>query len=112
MFYEEFKNQVPNNLKGIKIAEVVSNEDAKMQERVLVRVIGIHNMANKDISNAVWANHCSPFRGASGDLPEPGDFLYVMFPDEKDPMSILWMGFVQYSFQETTIKSDILASGL
>lgn len=112
MFLEESGESSQNDLKGIKIAKVISNEDAKMQERVLVRVIGTHNMAVDTMDNAVWANHCSPFRDASGDLPEPGDFVYVMFPDEKDPMSILWIGFVRSSFQPDVVTSAILASNL
>jgi len=34
-------------LNGIHIAEVVDNNDPKAMERVLVRVVGIHNLDNR-----------------------------------------------------------------
>jgi len=88
------------SLTGLKVAIVVSNEDPKCQERLLIRVLGVHNLENKVIDNGIWANHCSPFRSASGDLPEPGEFVYVVFPNRFDPMSIIWMGFVRGSYQD------------
>lgn len=96
---EETKISSISLLRGIKIAEVVSNEDPKLQERVLVRVLGVHNMKNTDIENAVWAHHCAPTRDGAGDLPEPGDFIYVIFPDVTNPMAIIWLGFARSSFQ-------------
>ena len=98
MILEEFK--IENDmLSGLKIAEVVSNEDPKAQERILVRVNGVHNMNNKTLENAVWAHHCSPYKNSSGDLPEPGDYVWVLFPSIKNPMFIVWIGFVISSFQ-------------
>ncbi len=95
---------------GTKIAYVVSNEDPKCQERILVRVLGVHNLENKSTDNGVWANHVAPIRDASGDLPELGDYVYVTFPDKTNPQSILWWGFVRSSYQDgvdgtsTTVK--------
>ena len=43
MLGEEFGLSHDADLKGIKIAKVVSNEDPKLQERVLIQVLGIHN---------------------------------------------------------------------
>lgn len=92
---------IPNaDLRGWKHAQVVSNEDPKGQERILVRVLGVHNMANTDTDNAIWANHCAPVRTASGDLPEPGDWLYGQFVNSKDFMAFIWFGYVRSSFQE------------
>lgn len=99
MFQEDNNPNAGVNLRGIKIAKVVSNFDPKCQERVLVRVLGVHNMNNHSLDNAIWANHCAPTRDASGDIPEPDDYIYGMFPNEKDPMSFIWMGFVRSSFQ-------------
>lgn len=97
----------PNaDLRGWKHAQVVSNEDPKSQERVLVRVMGIHNMANTDTDNAIWAHHCAPTRTASGDLPEPGDWLYGHFVNTKDFMAFIWFGFVRSSFQEGKDGTD------
>lgn len=85
-------------LRGLKVAEVVSNTDPKLQERILVRVLGVHNTKNTTIDNAVWAHHCAPTRDGSGSLPEPGDYVYVLFPDPGNPMAIVWLGFVRSSF--------------
>ncbi len=99
MLLQEFGIDSSGSLDGIKIAQVVSNADPKCQERVLVRVMGVHNMENDIYENGVWAHHCAPFRDSSGDLPEKYDYVYVIFPDKKDPMSILWLGFVRSSYQ-------------
>jgi len=102
MFLTEFGSDNLNQLEGLKIAEVVSNADPKCQERVLVRIVGVHNMNNDVYENAIWAHHCSPFRDASGELPEDGDYVYVLFPDKHNPMACIWLGFVRSSFQEET----------
>lgn len=106
MLLEEIGLTSNCDLDGIKIAEVVSNEDPKCQERILIRVIGVHNMNNKSKDNAIWANHCAPVRSASGDLPEPEEFVYVLFPEKRNPMSCLWLGFVRSSFQENTKEGE------
>jgi len=98
-------DSVPD-LSGIWIAQVHSNEDFKMQERVLVRVLGLHNVNNKTDENCIWANHCSPIRSGSGDLPEPDDWVYVMFPDKRDPMTCLWLGYVKGSYQNDPEETD------
>ena len=95
-------------LRGLKIAEVVANEDPKLQERILVRVLGVHNTSNTTIENSVWAHHCAPTRDGAGDLPEPGDYVYVMFPDPSNPMAIVWLGFVRSSFQTTNLGTVVI----
>ncbi len=95
------------NLKGTHIAQVVSNFDPKCQERVLVRVMGLHDLELKTLENAVWAHHCSPTRDACGELPEEDDYIYVIFPNEEDPMYILWIGFVRSSYQEGREKTAV-----
>ena len=111
MLLEEHSFDADGDLEGIKIAQVVSNEDPKGQERVLVRVAGVHNLDNTDIENSVWAHHCSPFRSASGDLPEPDDLLWVMFPNVKDPMMIIWLGFVVSSYQDGLDGTPVTGTG-
>ena len=81
-------------LNGIHIALVVDNNDPKAMERVLIRVIGIHNMENDKIENAIWADRIAFSKYSSGDIPDVGDFLYVVFPDN-DPMRVLWLGWVR-----------------
>jgi len=82
------------SLSGIHIALVVDNNDPKAMERVLVRVIGIHDMSNDKLENALWADRMAFSKFSSGDIPDVGDFLYVQFINN-DPMHILWMGWVR-----------------
>lgn len=105
---EEGKIHNVTLLRGLKVAEVVSNTDPKLQERILVRVLGVHNMKNTTIDNAVWAHHCAPTRDGSGSLPEPGDYVYVLFPDPGNPMAIIWLGFVRSSFLTTNLGTEVI----
>ena len=82
-------------LNGIHIAKVVDNNDPKSMERVLVRVIGIHNMDNETIENAIWADRVAFSKFSSGDIPDKDDYLYVIFPNPNDSMKILWLGWVR-----------------
>jgi hypothetical protein len=84
------------NLAGrIFIGLVVDNMDQKAMERVKIRVIGVHDMENTDVKNAVWAQRMVWSKYVSGHIPDPGDFVYCMFMDPNDPMSLLWMGYVR-----------------
>ena len=85
---------------SIRVAEVVSNRDPKAQERLIVRVPGVHNVTLDHPFAGVWAHHCAPFSSASGDLPEKGEFVYVTFPDVNNPNHILWLGVVRSSYQQ------------
>ena len=57
-------------------------------------------MNNTDTDNAIWAHHCAPTRSAAGDLPVPGDHVYVHFVNMADNMAIIWFGLVRSSFQD------------
>lgn len=83
------------SLNGIKIAEVVDNNDPKAMERVLVRVIGVHEMENTKLENAIWADRIAFSKFSSGDIPDVGDYLYVVFPDSTNPMKVLWLGWLR-----------------
>lgn len=85
------------SLEGIKIAKVISNGDPKAQERVYVRVIGVHDMSNEDPDYGIWAHHLAPSKGNSGEIPDKDDFIYVTFPDKNDPNNCLWLGWCRYS---------------
>lgn len=108
---EEFN--FDTGLSGLKIAKVISKKDPKGQQRVLVRVLGVHQITfadeiEDDTSTwkedyGIWALSCSPFR-KGGDLPLPGDFVWILFPNINDPMMIVWVGFVRGS-----IQSEVLA---
>ena len=83
------------SLEGIKIGLVVDNMDQKGIERVKVRVIGVHDMSNTKVENAIWAQHIAPSKYVSGHIPDRGDWVYVMFMNPTDPMSALWLWFVR-----------------
>jgi hypothetical protein len=87
------KNEV--ELSGLFIAEVINNADPKAIERVRVRVFGVHDMENKDPENSVWAQHCAPSKGSSGEIPDAGDYIYVMFL-QNDFMNPIWIGWLRY----------------
>jgi len=91
--YSAFGSDV--DLRGIHIAEVIDNNDPKAMERVLVRVVGIHDLENKKLDNAVWADRLAFSKYSSGDIPDVGDYIYVMFPFHKEPMKIIWLGWVR-----------------
>ena len=83
-------------LDGLKIGVVVENSDPTAQEKVLVRVIGVHDMKNTDPNYGVIARHCAFSKGTSGEIPEIGDYLYVMFING-DPNQCVWIGFVRHA---------------
>jgi len=83
------------DLRGIHIALVVDNNDPKAMERVLVRVMGIHDMSDTSLKNAIWADRLAFSKYSSGDIPDKDDYLYVQFPDRKNPMWIIWLGWVR-----------------
>lgn len=85
------------SLKGIKVAKVIANGDPKAQERVFVRVIGVHDMSNEAEEYGIWAHHLAPSKSNSGEIPDVDDFIYVVFPDENDPNTCLWLGWCRYS---------------
>lgn len=83
------------SLKGFHIAVVVDNNDPMACERILVRVMGVHDVNTDTLDNAIWARHCAPNKFAGGQLPDRGDFVYVFFLDHNDPMSCVWLGWVR-----------------
>ena len=87
--------QISANLEGLKKAEVVFVDDPKKLERVRVRVVGIHDMNKTDLEYSIWAEHIAPSRKTSGDLPEVGDYVYVLF-DKNNPLKCYWIGFCRY----------------
>lgn len=80
------------NLSGLKIAKVIKNTDPKAQERVWVRVIGVHDMESTDPEYHVEAHHGAPSKSNSGEIPDVDDFLYGMFVDN-DPNHFVWMSY-------------------
>jgi hypothetical protein len=93
MFSQEFQNNSEVSTSGIKIALVVDNNDPKACERVLVRVVGVHDMSNTKLDNAVWADRIAFSKFSSGDIPDVGDYLYVIFPDYDNISRLLWLGW-------------------
>ena len=90
---QKLDNEV--SLAGLHIALVVENMDPKALERVRVRVLGVHDMSNEDPENSLWAEHCAPSKSTSGEIPDKGDYVYVMFLQD-NPTTIIWLGWVRY----------------
>lgn len=95
MLGHEYKFDHETDLSGLYIALVVDNADPKAIERVRVRVLGVHDMTNEDPENSVWAEHCAPSKSTSGEVPDIGDYVYVMFL-QGSPTTIIWLGWVRY----------------
>jgi hypothetical protein len=84
------------SLEGIKIAKVITNADATAQEKVFVRVIGVHNMDQSDPEYGIIARHCAPSKNSSGEIPEVGDMLYGFFINN-NPNQFAWIGWVRHA---------------
>jgi hypothetical protein len=84
------------SLGGIFLAECIDNMDPKGLERVKLRVLGVHDWENKEPDNAIWADHIAPSKYSSGEIPDPGDMIMVMFFRE-DPMRPLWLGWARFT---------------
>ena len=83
------------SLAGWHIALVVDNNDPKACERVLIRVMGVHDMDNESPDNAIWADAVGSSKFSSGDIPDVGDWLYIQFPHVTNPMRALYFGWVR-----------------
>ena len=95
--FDIFNNGTDCDLSGIKQAQVVTNADPTAQERVFVRVLGVHDMSSTDVNYGIPSLHCAPSRNSSGEIPEVGDWLWVMFPDITNPAYCIYLGFVRHS---------------
>ena len=84
------------NLGGLKIAKVIKNSDPKAQERVWVRVIGVHDMESKDDDYCIEAHHCAYSKSNSGEFPDKDDMVYGMFIDG-NPNHFVYLGYVRHS---------------
>lgn len=94
MFGHEHSINNEVNLSGLFIGLVVDNMDPKALERVKIRVLGVHDIENEDEENCIWAAHIAPSKQSSGEIPDVGDFVYVMFM-QNNPMNPCWLGWVR-----------------
>lgn len=94
MFGLEYNLNNEIDLGGMFIGLVVENMDPKAMERVRVRVIGVHDMTNEDPNNSIWANHVAYSKSNSGEIPDKGDYVYIMFL-QRSPMHPCWLGWVR-----------------
>jgi hypothetical protein len=81
---------------GFKLAKVIKNKDSKAQERVIVRVLGVHDMDSADPDYGIYAMHCAPSKSNSGEIPDVDDMLWVFFPDPTDPNLCVYIGWVRH----------------
>lgn len=93
--YAAMTNDV--SLSGMFLAKVLKNPDPKAQERVWVRVMGVHDMENSNKEYGIWAHHLAYSKGTSGEIPEVGDWLWVVFPDQYNPNLCLYIGYARIS---------------
>lgn len=80
------------SLSGLKIAKVIKITDTKSQERVWVRVIGVHDMESKDPEYFIESRHIAPSKSNSGEFPDVDDMIYGTFMDG-DPNIFYYFGW-------------------
>lgn len=95
--FNKDKDFIPENIKlnGLFIGRVIHANDPKALERCFVRIFGIHDMENEDKDYGVWVNRLAPSKNSSGEIPEEGDLVYIMFLDPNDFLSGVWLGWVR-----------------
>ena len=94
--YEQQPTNIDGNLSGLKMAKVIRNSFPVPDERLGVRVLGVHDINRDDSDYYCIARHCAPSPSSSGDLPEEGKYVYGMFLDN-NPFEFVWMGIVRFS---------------
>ena len=85
------------SLDGLKLAKVITNVDLKQQNRVGVRVLGVHDIEHKDPDYFIWATWLQFDKATTIQPPDVDDWIYVMFPDKTNPMLCVWLGFAVVS---------------
>lgn len=80
------------DLNGLKVAKVIKTTDPKAQERVWVRVIGVHDMQSTDPDYAIEARHIAGSKSNSGEFPDKDDLIYVWFMNN-DPNVCYYLGW-------------------
>jgi hypothetical protein len=83
-------------LDGLHIAKCIKTTDPKAQERVWVRVIGVHDMESTDPEYCIEARHIAPSKGTSGEFPDKDDLIYGLFM-QNDPNVFYYLGYVRCS---------------
>ena len=83
-------------LDGLHIAKVIKTADPKAQERVWVRVIGVHDMMSTDPDYCIEARHIAASKSGSGEFPDKDDLIYVMFM-QGDPNVCYYLGWARYT---------------
>ena len=81
------------SLEGLHIGIVTENRDPTAKERVKVWIIGIHD-GEPSKENSIWAERIKFSKYESGDIPDIGDEVWVMFRNKNDFMSAVWLGWV------------------
>ncbi len=90
------------DLNGIHKAYILNNIDEYGRERLFVRVLGVHDISDNfsDKKYGIWIEHCSPSIYRTGDIPQIGDEVYMMFfnsgilPEKLDINKGIWLGIV------------------
>jgi len=90
-------------LDGLHRAVVLNNDDEFGRERLFVRVLDVHDI--KDLGTikqkndyGVWIEHCAPSSSVSGDIPEVGEEVWMLFLGDIEsfnPTQGVWLGVVR-----------------
>lgn len=75
------------SLEGVHKAKIIDNDDEFGRERLFVRVLGVHDISDyNEIKNefknkdyGIWIEHCAPSANESGDIPNIGEEVYMLF---------------------------------
>ena len=91
-------------LEGYHKAYVLNNIDPKGREALFVRVLDVHDVSDIingeiDYKYGIWIEHCAPSSRNSGDVPDVGEEVYMLFEGNSlvgyDPTSGIWLGVVR-----------------
>lgn len=83
----------------VYIGKVLNNVDNLKQERLFVRVLGIHDIGDNfsDKNYGIWADNGIAIKNFSGYIPSINDYVYIMFVNGiDDPMNAIYLGVVRH----------------
>jgi len=86
-----------DNLTGLFIGKVLKNIDTLKQERIFVRILGVHDIKDNfaDKEYGIWVENGIAIKNFNGYVPDINDFVYIMFIDN-NPMFAVYFGIVRH----------------
>jgi hypothetical protein len=82
------------------IGKVLNNIDEYKQERIFVRVLGIHNIEDnfQDKTYGIWLENGIAKKSISGDIPDIDDFVYII-PQDEFCQTGIYLGVVRHQIK-------------